>query len=518
MPSKKKAAEPNAKRKPSAAASGNKDAEVARPRAKKKAIRKPTTKKKATKKKATKKKATKKSPANRKRAPKKRVTKRREKSKRREPTLAERLFEKQNAQAISENVSPRTGVIERTIGGAELRAEFAIKAQELEAQCEAAERVVKRIQKWCRMGLFGEISGCSVALRVKDGRVVSPLRYGVEVHVPTKLPKEDLLVLDVRKVPKGKLKEGVRYLIPDSIDGVLVKVVESRPYRTSSQPGLESALELDPGTVKLKGGGLDNIKEKPTIDLANTELIGGLPTVDPIHPGNWGTFGIAFSNRIDETSRTTRYFGLANEHFADKDNDMVQPPHEPRDKTLWNIGTVRKTKNGAEGNYHVDAACIDLEGKRDVISRLVIGFGEEKFLFANRPLQRRPFFHTDVGRAVYKYGARTNHFVEGYIQEPEFATLRIPGDNRNLKTVIRAKSNGDKAFIQPGDSGSALVISARVAMPGEADQVRFIVVGLCFAGQEGRHDVLFACHFSHVIKALELKIPKTLLRDQWTYD
>ncbi len=422
-------------------------------------------------------------------------------------------IEKESQLAI---VNPRTKVVERAIGRDEINSELDIRSSELTAEYRAAKKAIKKVEKWVNAGYFGLVTGCTVGLRLKNGQIVSPLRYVIQIHVPFKIRESQLGKFDPDNL--ARLEKDRDYCIPESVDGILIKVVESRPYLASRSRGALMDLSIpNSGLVKVKGEpGLKDISSDPSIDLSTTELIGGLPTVEA-DKNDWGTLGIAFCNRVNESSGSARFFGLANAHFAPSSKQMAQPPYKPNSSNtgLWTIGAVSKRKEGKVGAFHVDAALVRLNGNRDAISNLVYTFGQEKFLFATSPLRHLDQEHDnrrDLGRKVFKFGARTQQQLDGFIDDPEFDRLTI--DGRRFGTVIRARRNGSGTFILPGDSGSALVAPIYDL---QTKNERFLVVGLCFAGLDGDKEVLFACNFSHVIVALEPRIPKTFLRDHWAY-
>lgn len=390
---------------------------------------------------------------------------------------------------------------ERMIGPGEVRDEKKAREAELRRMYRDAEKALKKTRRWIQKGLFGEVNGCSVCLRRKDGMVVSPLRYLVEIHVPRKFAEDRLGRFNPDR--KSKRRPSRPQRIPDSVDGVPIKVVEAAPYRTS---GVARS-----GNVKVKGNAELQDITVTSIDLANTEIVGGLP-IDKRDQGDWGTLGITFSNRKDEEAAATiRYFGLANAHFAPDSGVMVQPSASPSDQTLWEIGTVKVSLEADDADgYYVDAALIELNQKRDVITRQIHQFENEKMLFASRPLNG---FDDDEIK-VFKFGARTARRLEGTVKDPVFTDLQLPGVPGQLGLVIDAQGVGQHAFTETGDSGSALVAPVYDPVSGTE---RLLVVGICFAGLQTHPRTVYACHFSQVLKALNLTIPKSFLRDHWLY-
>jgi hypothetical protein len=412
-------------------------------------------------------------------------------------------------------VNPRTQAIERVVDRLEMESELKLRHDELQAQYAQALKAWKKISVWAKRGFFGADVGCSVAFRKKFGRVISPLRYGIEVHVPFKLSSRKLVAWP-EVAPSKRLPFQQRYAVPPLVDSVLTKVVETRLYRTHATH-LAGTSALQSGMVRVKATGqLVDISSSDAPALAETEIIGGLPTVES-NKDNWGTLGIAI-----QTGADSQVLGLVNSHFAD--GSMVQPPQKPRarDISVWDIGFVLPEKR-LEGHvpgiqrgekFYVDAALIWLNQKRSTVVNLVQDFADESFLFAGSHLR---FWHagsdrSDAFKKVYKFGARTQERIEGYIENPMDT---VPYYGQQIQNVIRARRNGSGTFTLAGDSGSALV--APIFDPVTGGE-RFLVVGLCFAGVEGDKETLYACQFAAVIQALEIELPSSLLRIDWKYD
>jgi hypothetical protein len=428
------------------------------------------------------------------------------------PNLAEQLLYGDDSATGFRQVNPKTHTLERVATREEVVAEIDQRREELNRQYHAATRAIPKVRKWIKSGWFGADAGCTIGLRQKFGQVVSPLRYVIEVHVPFKIDAHGLDELPTKGAPKGD-----RYRVPPTIDDVLIKVIESKPYWTGGLLQTSCAAPKS-GVVRLKSdGSLADMSTNPAIKLSKTEFIGGIPVVEANKDG-WGTLGIAFS---DTSGRT---FGLVNAHFAD--GSMVQPPSKPADLSdipLWDMGTIPPGKKvetnipGTIGNekFYVDAALIALNHKRPAIENLVHDFGGEPFLFARTPLRH---FHpgsprTDLFAKVFKFGARTLERLEGFVENPEDDSVRSGG--RSIGKVIRAKRQSTGTFTVCGDSGSALISPIYDLKTGA---YRFLVVGLCFGGIEGDATRLYASHFSHVIQALDLRIPASQLRDDWAYN
>lgn len=411
-------------------------------------------------------------------------------------------------------VNKRTGSIERIIDREEMETELALRDTELSEQYKAACKAKCKIDRWIQSGAFGPETSCTVAFRKKFGHVVSPLRYLVEVHVPAKMSERRLMAWP-SSPPKGKHKGDDFFSVPADVDGVLTKVVETQIYRTNANVML-TATANENGMVRLKKSKrLVDVRSTPSPSLASTEVIGGLPTGEA-NKTNWGTFGIALSESPGKKS-----FGLINAHFAD--GAMVQPPVKPKstDLSLWPIGfslSDRKYEGDilAEDNrekFYVDAALIALNDNRLFVHDLVQDFSDDPFLYAETYLRHRHenSSRRDVLKKVFKFGAKTRERFEGYIENPEDS---IPLDGRQIGKVIKARRNGTSTFTDAGDSGSVLVAPIYDLV---SKRHRFLVVGLCFAGVVGNKEVLYACHFAAVIKALKLKIPKNQLRRDWQY-
>lgn len=445
-----------------------------------------------------------------------RITKKRS-AQRKAPSLAARLLYGTGPEYRL--VNQRTNSIERVIDRHEMVAEFELRADELKRQYQQAGKAIKRVTKWVKAGYFGQGARCTIALRRKFGRIISPLRYCIEVHVPAKVSQRHL-----KRWPKvvnvQNLERDATYCVPSEVSDVLTKVVESMPYRTDAASLSSSRVEKS-GMVRMSDSGvLADISTDSQIKLSETQLIGGLPTVE-IDMANWGTFGIAYQDAV-----SAKVYGLVNAHFAS--GSMVQPAHKPPTTELpkWEIGRIAKGKKfegkidgeKAGEKFYVDAALILLNNNRTQIINLVQDFEEEGFLYAASYLRH---FHADSPRRdifqkVFKFGARTSALkkerIEGQIENPEDNSVSYNG--QLLGSAIMARSKGNVAFTLAGDSGSALVAPI---FDLETNREKLLVIGLCFAGDEGVKEVVYACQFAAVIKALKLRISKDLLRKDWRY-
>jgi hypothetical protein len=424
------------------------------------------------------------------------------------PSLAERLHLGIGTKPSLSGVSLKTNSIETFITPEAMRVEFAERRVELRAQYDDAQTEIKTVKDWIEAGLFGDEASCTIGLRQKFGNIVSPLRFVIQVHVPTKLDESTLRAIP-KKLPKKKplAANQKRYCVPPKVGSVITKVMETRPYRGVTMTASTTKL----GTVRNSTTGeLDDISTNLRLSLTETELIGGLPT-EGEGTNNFGTIGVV----VKESNGS--HVALINAHFAKQ--NMVQPPRKPSSSqapSLWKIGSpaslVENPISDGTKSYYVDAAKISLSGGRQLVEHLVQDFGSEPFLFAASPLG---FFNAqtnrdDVAAKVFKFGAKTGRLMEGFIENPEDDSLKALG------LVIRARRSIDAEFTDGGDSGSALVATVK---DNEADgRIRFLVVGLCFGGIDGDNKRLFASHFSHVIKALDLEIPAELLRKNWSYD
>lgn len=407
-------------------------------------------------------------------------------------------------------INKRTNYYERNAAPEELDYEFELRKDELKVELQNARKAIKRIKKWIDLGLFGENVRCSVALRKKNGRIVSPLRYVLEVQVPAKFSKRNLMTWpSSNRTPKAN---GTVYSVPQIVDGVMTKVVESTLYKTS-----DSDL---PGTVSMSlGGRLDDISTNASISLSDTRIIGGIPVVSKDKLENWGTCGIV----VTEADGTKK--AVINSHFAA--STMVQPPHKPKasDLGIWSIGGVASAQ-AFDGNvtddetgeeFYVDAALIKMNQNRSIIVDLVHDFANEGFLYADDYLRHfsEESGRRDVNRKVFKWGAKTGPMyqerVEGRIENPEDTAA-----GNGMGTVIVARSLGGRYFTLPGDSGSVLVAPI-FDKESNSPRERLLVVGLCFGGIDGVKDIVYACHFAAVSRALKLDLPPELLRKDWAY-
>ncbi|MFO1065433.1 MAG: hypothetical protein U0892_16325 [Pirellulales bacterium] len=419
-----------------------------------------------------------------------------------------------SADQVFRLVNRRTNAVERVIDRVEMEAEFRLRHEELKEQRAVAAKALKRLAKWVEKGYFGSEVSCSIAFRKKFGRIISPLRYVLEVHVPFKST-------DARLIPwpdggaKRKPSKGRIYAVPQTVDGVLTKVIETQVYRTDDPGAVHSDAEL-PGTVRVAATGrLGDIGGTPAVLLSSTELIGGLPTSQADH-GDWGTVGIVCQSKTDG-----KHLALVNSHFGI--GSMVQPPRKPApaDQPLWEIGSVVESNrvdanvydSSVEESFYVDGAYFALKANRHSLVDLVQEFAAEPFLYARSYLRD---YHDDSNRQdsfrkVFKFGAKTLTRIEGFIEN---TADTVPYQGRYLRNVIRARRNGSGTFTLDGDSGSVLVAPI---YDSQTQRERFLVVGLCFGGVVGNNEVLYACQFAAVIKALKLPIPAASLRDDWEY-
>ena len=389
-------------------------------------------------------------------------------------------------------LNKRTKVVERMVHPKEIREELELRQDELRQQYESASKLLPKVKEWIDAGHFGNVTGYTVGLRKKNGRTISPLRYVIEIHVEYKRCKTTLGEFKFRKGRKYRGK--VPCLIPEEIEGVMIKVVETRPYRVDCT--------VPSPIVATSNTELDSIENN--VDLRDTVLIGGVSVVER-GSDNWGTMGIVVRDENDSL------LGICNAHFAAEGSEMVQPAAEPGTTTDWGIGSVTASEQRDVGEYHVDAAAISINSVREAFSNLLFGFDlADEFLFATTPLKNFGDGRNDAGKPVYRIDLRLNQRTRGNIDDAAFKELKI-GDEF-VGTVIKARRSGSGSFIRCGDSGSALATEIV-----EDGNVKNLIVGLCFAGSEGEQEILFACNFSHVIQALELEIPDDFLRDNWTY-
>lgn len=315
-----------------------------------------------------------------------------------------------------------------------------------------------------------------------------PLSYVVQVAVESKLLEKTLVNRDIDCVPK-------------QVDGIEVKVVESRP-----RTGRRTSGDIDPPDVVMPNGKFEDkdlveLRENE-VTLKETDLIGGLPA-EEMNTGNWGTMGITFK-------RGRKFYAMVNAHFADKKGTVfVQPPFRPDDLTDWNIGSVIESYEGTEDpdidDAHVDAALIELNTARSTVNA-VIEFGGEDLLFANRKLNQEQ----DVFAKVFKYGARTREKREGFINVANYGDLRI--DGVLLGSVIQAQRAVTGSFSGVGDSGCLLIAPVRAG-----NRYRLLAVGICFADDTAKPDFVYACQMKSVIDRFDFDFPDRLLLDEWSY-
>ena len=452
-------------------------------KAKKKAVKKKAVKKKA--KKSVKKKSVKKKKA-RKKPTKKTVRKKL-------PSFAEQLFHADSLPAgrsitVSRSQSAHTPV-EYFATPNELRKELARRRDELEQQRQRANAVLTNVIRLAiQKGQFGRVTGCCVCFRRKHDRIVSPLSYVVQVAVDSKL-KEDTLA-----------SRGIE-CVPQEIDGIAIKVIESQP-----RIGRRTSDASDPPDRVMPTGkfnDVDLIELRDTgISLSDTDLMGGLPA-EEMNSRNWGTLGITFK-------RGRKKYAMVNSHFADRIGTVfVQPSFRPDDLANWEIGKVVATLEGtldpSEDAAHVDAAIIELSSERNAVNA-VIEFGGESLLFANRKLNQ----FDDVLATVYKYGARTREKRQGFVDVANYGDLEIDGNR--LGEVIKAQRSARGSFSDVGDSGCLLIAPVLAGT-----RHRLLAVGICFADDQRNDEFVYACHMKSVIDGLGFDVPDRLLLDSWSY-
>lgn len=340
-------------------------------------------------------------------------------------------------------------------GDIEIASEFEERETELRIQLLSAESAAKSLRQILDDS-YGIITGIGVGLRTKAGRITSPLTYVVIVDVEYKMHEAELT--------SDKIK-----LIPNEYRGTVVKVMESAPSYASNT--------INPDDPSHVVGGQK---------ISATKKING--------KFNSGTLGIAVP------IKGQKFVGLANQHFAKKGQEIIQPPQDPISPEM-KLGKVTKSSNISTPG--VDGSIFPIENEMRQFIDGVIGFEKNaKFYFASARL-----FASDVGAKAYIFGAKTGRKRVGRIVSRSMDKLKIGGKSYN--DIIKVTSQ--QSFIRKGDSGSVLILD--ISQSGS--NKNYLVGGLFFARSKNSTKVGYACHFSNVAKKLKLKIPSGKLKSNW---
>ena len=207
--------------------------------------------------------------------------------------------------------SSTTGLrAERLPNARQIAAEWTRRQRELRQQRQRARRVLGGLRRGLESNAyrFGPVSGYAVALRTRAGRIVAPLEFVIEIHVPTKL--------DARVLARTTR----RAAIPQRIRGVNVKVIESRPTAMA-----ESCLLVEDRLVPFDPDRWDHAPEQET--TCDGPIRGGLPIESVTEEHGWGTLGIRLPVEGEEIALTCA-------HLVDLNAAVRQPPQPrgPRDR------------------------------------------------------------------------------------------------------------------------------------------------------------------------------------------
>jgi hypothetical protein len=333
----------------------------------------------------------------------------------------------------------------------------------------------------------GHLNGISVRFRTKFGQIVSPLQVAIVFNVQRKLCDQDL--------------NRAGYACLTSREGVPVKVVEGgfqllrrTPYRTPSAIG-----PLNP------------------LDLSST-LMGGAAIAPPEDHNSFGTLGIVVG--YDRQA----HFGLSAQHVVSGAVDQLGPH-----STFRGIGEVSASRPPLLNYTHhkitesLDCCLINLRSDTDnelilpasgvwvrEIERIRRDVGSDQGTLPVYFSSRR-MIESDRDFPIYKFGAGSGYLARGVIEAVDRRQVGIHGVNYvNNFSVILAE-DGNRAFAAPGDSGSVLLLQARVH-----GQPALIAAGILFACLENNSAVGLACNMSHVLKSLNLRFPKVRTISRWT--
>lgn len=332
------------------------------------------------------------------------------------------------------------------------------------------EKIVKRLT----YKTFGRISGLAVGFREKLGRIVAPLEYVIQVHVPCKKTDDHLSRANIRPFPKHVVKEyrNKKYRIP-------IKVIESCPaFAVGDRTilGTFTAPESDDGWV-------DN----------DSRVVGGEPIAPKALPRNWGTFGIKVP------LKGNKFVGVTNAHVVKfkESNEITNPPGQEgavfAKVEKWTFGNASRVLTA-------DAASLGLNDA-DKVKDQVLGFPTGiKFLFLKDRITSSDF-------PLLKSGAGIQKRVEVTIRSRSFKTLKTE-DGKFFEDLIRA--TGTNSIIKGGDSGSVLVAPILDVKNGTqndnvANNRALLVVGLVFAKDRINDEIMYACHWENVVEKLGIK-------------
>jgi hypothetical protein len=385
----------------------------------------------------------------------------------------------------------RPYLVERILTTAEEWSEYELRKTELDAARKRAEEVLANwLPELQRHPDYESrhIAAVSVGYRRKFGHVVSPLQINIIVNVE-------------RKIDLADLSEQGRMIIPTSIQGVPVKVLEGS-YRL-----------LSAGAVRDVATGVFTASSGITIPNNplpfSVPLIGGVPIAPVLHPERFGTLGIV----IDETP--TSVIGITNFHVV-RSGDVVQlgPDFPGGANPTRGVGTVgtRVKFGGPTGGLFGSVDCAAISLSESFTPHAIRGITHD----AGGTIPTSPAIplyyltgnsfvdSTHSTRPIWKFGGSSGILMKGRILNLNAGVIQIPGSPTNFINNFSVQHMDGNQFVPDGDSGS--ILAMRTPIKGKD---AFVVVGLIYGALKSTDTVGLACHFSDVVKALNLQIPTT---------
>ncbi|QDT28578.1 hypothetical protein Enr10x_39220 [Gimesia panareensis] len=470
---------------------------------KKKAAKKKAPAKKAANKKTTQKKTTQKNKPVKKSTAKSKAAKKPAKKNKPDQTGADQhpLQGKSTVFASARTNEWQPYPLLRIIEDQEIRKEMAARKDELEAQYEQAKVAYDLLSKEIELQKlrresddessqgtdYGDVTGIAICFRKKYRQVLSPLQYVLDVNVS-------------RKQDEGELKKRKIDPLPPAINGTPIKVREGSFHFSSS---------VEVGRLAAGDG--------PAHPVApDAPILGGQPIADEGFERYFGTLGIVFANNDGQN------FGLSNRHVTLNKTVRIISSDDPNSQEVGPV--IKKVSDHLDlgRRYYVDASYFSLKPLEDKLKDDTIPYLVKDLenvhpsldvVFAKRIVKTK-----DQYVPIYKYGAKTGRILEGKITSIE-TEVDIDGTKQG---VIRVESY-PKKFLEPGDSGSILLMKATVR-----NQLRWVVIGIVFGqlmdpagdGFVANDHVAFACHMPYVLNLLKLseEIPADKFAEDWTHD
>lgn len=380
------------------------------------------------------------------------------------------------------------------VSPAEAAVEYAARRRELNQQFARAKKTLDRWWpelKKRRDFIDGHLTGVSVRFRTKFGHIVSPLQVAIVFNVKRKLSSDAL-----RQAGYSNL---------NSRSGVLVKVVE--------------------GSFQLlrRAAANTTLRPVPPNPLSFSEpLMGGAAISPPGNPESFGTLGIVVA------SENGPHLGFSAQHVVSGAVDQLGPQSASR-----RIGEVTASRPPVMNfTYNkitesLDCCLIDLvsEGHDRSEHRLrlppVGAWVREmeemaKALSGSRQpmpvyFATRRVIESDRDFPLLKYGAGSGYLARGVIEAVDRRLVWINGVNYFNNFSVVLAEDGNRTFAVPGDSGSILLLHAKVR-----GQPALIAIGLLFASLENNPAVGIACNMSHILRAFKLRSPRVRTTSRWT--